>query len=812
MTSHELSQESPLLTWFAQADPSGYALAIAALERYRAFRIEQIAPVAKQLEEELRRGETRLQDALLSEAARAGLFSLAFPKAVGGGGAPVLGMLLGLEELAAGCTGIANLLTVHGLALAVMGACGAVGPLVDCCRRIVTAEKLGQVYLLSTAVTEPSAGTDWEHFDLLPEARFSARATRVEGGYLLDGTKVFISNGSLAEQHVVVMVTDPTQPTTSAMAFLVDASNPGLSVGRTEDKMGQTACPAAELVFERCFVPDSEVLGAFGAKELDLVLGASRAAVAAYGAGIARANWEWVLGRLQDSGAANGWEKLAAGELRRQVDVARASYLAAGAAGGQFGLPALLGGHWTRQLQSWLPASLLDRPSLRHFLSSPAIKRATQLALEWLTRRSVEVAASHAAAAKITASELAWESCRLTLSLSGARGLLLSEGLEKRLRDSRLLSIYEGTNDLNRLELVAKWGHVRVDSPPPARPALALSPALPHSADAARFVKQVGEWARQRQAQRASQGGRYGEDTFTQLEELGLTATVTGAAQTAEATEEQRLLLDGLRALASVDAALAVEWLARRVAARLALGATPTAGNPWRGTPLFADGLVPATLRWEQNGLRGSVLALPGSPRGGWFVLPARNSAGQLRLVAAELPESKTTPLLGLDGCAVGSAESFGTTQQVLASGDAARATLDAALLATLPEAIALCLGVVDASFSAAQEYASQRHQGGRLLADHPSVRQRLAQTEAARVRAESLLEPWSGSPAALSGRLAAFVATRRDLVEAVDLCFAVLGGYAYVSELGMSRRLREALCLSLLLGREGELLGGLAP
>jgi alkylation response protein AidB-like acyl-CoA dehydrogenase len=158
-----LEMEIPLLSWFAAADPRSFDQAMDAWRRYRSFREDFIDPIALKLDQARGHEPPGALGPILRSAAQQGLLSITIPRALGGGGAPMLGMFLGLEELAAGCAGLANLLTVHGLALSVMSACGATGLLVDSCQRLVSAERKGQPYLLSTAVTEPAAGTDWEN-------------------------------------------------------------------------------------------------------------------------------------------------------------------------------------------------------------------------------------------------------------------------------------------------------------------------------------------------------------------------------------------------------------------------------------------------------------------------------------------------------------------------------------------------------------------------------------------------------------------------------------------------------------------------
>ncbi|WP_225824022.1 acyl-CoA dehydrogenase family protein [Streptomyces naphthomycinicus] len=114
--------------------------------------------------------------------------------------------------------------------------------------------------MAGNAMTEPDAGSDI--------SRLATRATRVDGGYLLDGVKSFVSNGPAADLYVTYATTDPHGGYFSSTAFAVDRMSPGLVVGDPLEKTSLTACPAGEVRFTRCFVPDDRVLGSPGQGQL----------------------------------------------------------------------------------------------------------------------------------------------------------------------------------------------------------------------------------------------------------------------------------------------------------------------------------------------------------------------------------------------------------------------------------------------------------------------------------------------------------------------------------------------------------------
>ncbi|WP_345617516.1 acyl-CoA dehydrogenase [Streptomyces ziwulingensis] len=109
-------------------------------------------------------------------------------------------------------------------------------------------------------MTEPEAGSDI--------SRLATTATQVDGGYLLDGVKSFVSNGPVADLYVTYATTNPDGGYFASTAFAVDRDTPGLVAGGPMAKSGLTACQAGEVRFTRCFVPDDRVLGSPGQGQL----------------------------------------------------------------------------------------------------------------------------------------------------------------------------------------------------------------------------------------------------------------------------------------------------------------------------------------------------------------------------------------------------------------------------------------------------------------------------------------------------------------------------------------------------------------
>jgi acyl-CoA dehydrogenase len=450
-----------------------------ALRIARRFRREHIEPNALAIDRAVMRDPTHVAEEIIAAAAHEGLFGMTVPKAFGGGGMSFGTFIVALEEIGAGCLGLANLIGVHGLAIATVAATGDVGAMAKVSRALTDGERAGRPALLSTAITEPSAGTDVEDVDLLRTARLTCEARPVRGGYRLRGSKVFISNGSIARTHVVIMPTNRERPVETTFAFLVPSDTKGFSVGRIEHKMGQKACPAAELVFDDCFVPETARLNskALPGRRIELVLGATRGGVAAWGAAVARGAYERALAyaetheidgaRLVD----HQWVQIKLADMARNVMLARACYVEATLSNELFGLSSLVSGGGMQDLARVVPQRLLDSTAVRSLLVSRRAREGFQASIERLDARQLDTASAHGAAAKVSATDIGMANCHIALDVLGADGLRHDQGVEKLYRDAKLLQIYEGTNQLNRLEVYKRAVHRKLErGEPPPRP------------------------------------------------------------------------------------------------------------------------------------------------------------------------------------------------------------------------------------------------------------------------------------------------------------------------------------------------------
>jgi acyl-CoA dehydrogenase len=172
-----------------------------------------------------------------------------YPEKYGGAGADKISECLYMEELNRVCAGIASCLLAHAtLSTSPIYDFGTEPQKEEYLVPAVQGEKIG-----AFALTEPNAGSD--------AASITARAVREGDEYIINGTKTFITNGSICDYVLVAAYTDPTQRAKGISLFIVDKDNPGFHVTRKLEKAGLRSADTAELLFEDCRVPASKLLG-----------------------------------------------------------------------------------------------------------------------------------------------------------------------------------------------------------------------------------------------------------------------------------------------------------------------------------------------------------------------------------------------------------------------------------------------------------------------------------------------------------------------------------------------------------------------
>lgn len=346
---------------------------------------------------------------IIAEMGEMGLFGLLLPEEHGGAGCNLSTFIAVIEELAFGDGGLSTLVHVHGLGTAMLLA--RLGS--ESQKRIWLAKMASGEIIGAICLTEPSAGSDL--------SAIRGRATRTDGGWILNASKQFISNGARAGLAIVLAVTDPAAGSRGKSFFLVPKATPGFTPGKRERKMGQSTSDTAQMHFVDCFVPDSMVLGEVGAA-LPLTMGLlsdGRISVASQAVGMARAAFELALDYARD----------------RQA----------------FGKPILDHQAVGFRLADMHAAIDVARVYTRH---------AAQLFDEG------KECAREASIAKLVAAEMAEKVCSDAIQIHGGNGYLNDYRVEQIFRDVRVCQIYEGTNDIQRLIIARRLAQLPVQRSP----------------------------------------------------------------------------------------------------------------------------------------------------------------------------------------------------------------------------------------------------------------------------------------------------------------------------------------------------------
>src|SRR3712207_121265 len=187
---------------------------------------------------------------VIKQAAEEGLYGLDYIQAMGSDSGGLFGVIYA-EEIHWGCAGLALAISASGLAAAGIASSGTpeqIGQWVPECFGTADDVKLG-----AYCVTEAGAGSDVK--------ALRTTAKRDGDDWILNGTKIFISNGGIADVNVVVATVDPTLGHRGQTSFIVPKDTPGLSAGKKEDKLGIRASQTAEIVLDNCRIPTDYLLG-----------------------------------------------------------------------------------------------------------------------------------------------------------------------------------------------------------------------------------------------------------------------------------------------------------------------------------------------------------------------------------------------------------------------------------------------------------------------------------------------------------------------------------------------------------------------
>ena len=339
---------------------------------------------------------------IIAKASEVGLASGIF----GGGGG--LSSVLIAEELAWGCAGIALAIAASGLAGAAIAGMGTPEQQQKFLPMAMSSE--GNVRLGAMGLTEPEAGSDVQ--------AISTTARRDGDDYVLNGTKRFITNGGIADIHVIFATEDRSKGWGGLAAFVVEKGTPGLSEGTVWKKMGIRASHTADVILEDCRVPTANRLGPApstngggSAPAIPGALGAlkmlerTRPAIGAFALGIARAALEYATDYAKE---------------RRQ-----------------FNKPLIA--------QEGIAFKLADM-AMAYDSAKLLVHRAA-----WMAASGQPLLRAEGSMAKCYASDAAMRITIDALQIAGGYGYMREFPLEKWVRDAKIFQIFEGTNEIQRL-------------------------------------------------------------------------------------------------------------------------------------------------------------------------------------------------------------------------------------------------------------------------------------------------------------------------------------------------------------------------
>ena len=439
----------------------------------RKFNEDVANPLALKLDRLTHEDPDYLPWDLVAEANRWGFYTMWIPKIFGGQGYNLPSISCFSEEVASACAGIMNVIGVHYLAVTGLISSGNTRLAKKVLREVVEGERSGKPCTLALATTEPGAGTDVEEVDLVDKGKVTCQAKRVKGGYIVNGTKVFISMGHVSSWTVLYAYEDTKHPSETTIGFVVKTGTKGFSFGSHENKMGQRVCPASVLIFEDCFIPEEDVIFSpalakkFTNKPFrdlaqrygDYVVSATRPGVCAFGIGIARGAFEaalryasttYVNGRLLIN---NEWVQCHLAEMHKNVILGRLAYTEANNANSHRGLYRFMQSKPAYYYLKAMPRFWFDKvisPMLNWDITARVMGK---LLFDMPKPEDQRCCSGWASVAKFAGTDLGVKNCQMTIEIMNHKGLRQDAGIEKMLRDIKLLQIYEGTNQLNRLNV-----------------------------------------------------------------------------------------------------------------------------------------------------------------------------------------------------------------------------------------------------------------------------------------------------------------------------------------------------------------------
>ena len=353
------------------------------------FAKEYCEPIAAEIDK-----TGRCPEETIKALAEHDYMGLPYPEEYGGAGADYLSYILTVEELSKACASTGIIYSAHcSLAQWPIYKWGSEALKQKYLIPMSKGEKLG-----AFALTEPGAGTD--------AGSGTCTAIADDNGYVINGTKCFITNGGIADIYTIFALTDPSVGVRGLSCFVIEKGTPGFEIGKHEDKMGIRGSHTTELIFKNCHISKDNLVGEEGKgfKYAMITLDGGRIGVAAQALGIAE------------------------GALEEAVKFAKERV--------QFGKPIA-----TKQAIQWMLADMKTRIEAARFLVYNA----------GVTHDTSKSCSNEAAMAKLFAAETADFVTAKAIQIHGGYGYIKDFKVERLYRDAKICSIYEGTSEVQRM-------------------------------------------------------------------------------------------------------------------------------------------------------------------------------------------------------------------------------------------------------------------------------------------------------------------------------------------------------------------------
>ena len=694
----------------------------------RTFVDEEVRPHAPSLEH-----ADAYPHAMVARMRELGLFGALVPTAYGGLGVDVTTYARIIEELCRGWMSLAGVINSHTMAALIVLHHGTDEQRARLLPRFARGDARGGLCL-----TEPHAGSDVQAIRTVAERRGD--------GYVVSGSKMFVTNGREGNSFALLALTDPrAEPRHRGMScFIVEKGHPGLRVVKSIAKLGYKGVDTAELVFDDVVVPAGNLVGGVegrGFKHVMSGLEAGRINIAARAVGVAQAAWDDTLAHVRASEASPD---------PRLADMAARL-------------------HGARLLTYWA-AAMKDRGE----------------------RCDLE-----AGMAKLHASETAHVVAETAMHVIGERAMLAAANVERYYRDTPLMIIGEGTNEIQRTiiarQLADRYGER----------AGTLSSAADASSEQRQMVLAVRQLVDKEIAPLAAdweRAGRSAAGALPRLAELGVLAASMAVEDggLALAPETSAALLEELaRGWASLAAIVASHLIATRtLASARPPGGRALLGDLGRGDVRAAAALARGVALRRRDGevvLSGETALVLGAASAGLFVVgtTADDGAQQLVLVPATtrgVSVGRTEAVLGLRA-ADGARVTFDAVRLDPSGILPAKVFADTLAFAHLATA-ALGVGIAQAAFEAALRYSQQRTAFGKPINQHQAIQLKLADMATAIAAARLLVADARVDPVrATLAKLEASAAATRVTLESMR----THGGYGYTAEFPVERYYRDA-------------------